>query len=435
MELEPGEHLVVDPDLIPSEVWRELYMANDSDEFLNARMTPSSTNTMKSLDELIERDKLREKDGFPRKIKLGKLIRPGKGGKQKIVVVPTATEEKFYHDSRVHDDNEESGDGDGGQSGGTGDGEEGEVIGEEPIHSTGGQGAGGAGSGEGGEHEIGSNAYELGKILTEKFQLPNLKDKGKKRSLTRYSYDLTDRNRGEGQIIDKKATLKQILRTNIGLEIVKDADDVVPTDLLVHKGDMMYRILSQERDYESQAIVFFVRDYSGSMYGTPTEIIVSQHVLIYSWLMYQYQNQVETRFLVHDTEAKEVPDFYTFSNASVAGGTKVASALRLVNKIVEEESLAKDYNIYVFYGGDGDDWDSDGKESISELNKMLGYANRVGFVVARTSNSVSNLERYIQKSGVLEEHPNLVRMDSIVSPADEDRIVDSIRKVIALWSS
>jgi hypothetical protein len=41
-----------------------------------------------------------------------------------------------------------------------------------------------------------SSAYDLGKILTEQFELPNLQDKGKKRSLTRYTYDMTDRNRG-----------------------------------------------------------------------------------------------------------------------------------------------------------------------------------------------------------------------------------------------
>ncbi len=49
------------------------------------------------------------------------------------------------------------------------------------------------GQGEGGSHEIESSAYELGKVLTEKLQLPNLKDKGKKASLTMYTYDLVDR--------------------------------------------------------------------------------------------------------------------------------------------------------------------------------------------------------------------------------------------------
>ena len=63
--------------------------------------------------------------------------------------------------------------------------------------------------------------------------------------------------------------------------------------LLISPRDRIYRILSKEKDYESQAVVFFVRDYSGSMGGKPTELVVNQHVLIYSWLIYQYKNQVE----------------------------------------------------------------------------------------------------------------------------------------------
>ena len=71
----------------------------------------------------------------------------------------------------------------------------------------------------------------------------------------------------------------------------------------------IYRILSKEKDYESQAVVFFVRDYSGSMGGKPTELVVNQHVLIYSWLIYQYQNQVETSVItsysIHYTKLYE----------------------------------------------------------------------------------------------------------------------------------
>ena len=83
-------------------------------------------------------------------------------------------------------------------------------------------------------------------------------------------------------------------------------------------------------------MVFFLRDYSGSMQGKPTELVVAQHVLIYSWLLYQYENRVESRFILHDTEAKEVKDFYTYYNSKVAGGTRVVSAFKLVNDIVEQ---------------------------------------------------------------------------------------------------
>ena len=328
---------------------RNLYAQHDF-SVLQAMEEPRAgyTSNIRSLDELLERDRLREKDGFPRKIQVGRLIKPSRG-ESKVVVVPTTVEEKLIHDPRFEPEE----DGEEGASGGTGEGEEGDVIGEQPVRPEGESGEGGAGQGEGGAHEIESSAYDLGKILTEKFELPNLKEKGKKRSLTRYTYDLTDRNRGFGQVLDKKATLRKILETNIGLGRVGDPADIDTSDFLVAPDDRVYRILSREKDYESQALVFFVRDYSGSMMGKATELVCSQHVMIYSWLLYQYERQVETRFILHDTDAREVKDFYTYYNSRVAGGTRVAAALGLVNEIVEQESLARDYNIYVFHGTDG----------------------------------------------------------------------------------
>ena len=341
---------------------------------------------IRSIDELLERDKQREEDGFPRKINVGRLIKPGKGGKDKVVIVPTTVEEKFLHDNSFQTEQDPS-------QGGTGDGEEGEVIGEQPIRDPDGQPGAGPGEGEGGAHEMESNAYDLGRILTEQFELPNLKDKGKKRSLTRYTYDLTDRNRGFGQFLDKKATLRKIIETNLNLGRIPDVQSIDPTEFLVSPHDKVYRILSREKDYESQAMVFFLRDYSGSMAGKSTTLVVTQHVLIYSWLLYQYARQVETRFILHDTEAKEVPDFYTYYNSKVAGGTQVVSAYRLVNEIVHNENLLRDYNIYIFHGTDGDDWDTDGKESVPELKKMLAYANRVGVTIAEHTTAPTNKTR------------------------------------------
>jgi uncharacterized sporulation protein YeaH/YhbH (DUF444 family) len=389
----------------------------------------SYTTCLRSLDELLERDKLREKDGFPRKIRVGRLVKPGKGGKDKIVVVPTTVEEKFIHDIVRSPDEEEG-------SGGAGEGEEGEVIGEQPVRSPEGSGAG-PGEGHGGPHEMESSAYDLGRILTEKFELPNLKDKGKKRSLTRYTYDMTDRNKGFGQYLDKKATLKQIVETNIHLGNLPDISDIDPTGFLISPTDRIYRILSREKDYESQAMVFFLRDYSGSMTGKPTELVVSQHVLIYSWLLYQYDKQVESRFILHDTEATEVPDFYTYYNTRVAGGTKVASAYRMVNEIVDKENLVKDYNIYVFHGTDGDDWDTDGKETLPEIKKMLGYANRVGVTVARhgMSSEQSEVEKYLNRSGLLKDKPSLIRMDVMKQDADEARLIEGIKTLISITAA
>ena len=74
----------------------------------------------RSLDDLLERDNQREKDGFPRKIRVGKMIKPVRDGGDKVVVVPTTVEEKFLHDEVRID---EEGDGNGEDGGGDGDGE------------------------------------------------------------------------------------------------------------------------------------------------------------------------------------------------------------------------------------------------------------------------------------------------------------------------
>lgn len=405
-----------------------VYNYNDLCELQNMS-PPQSTyiNRLRSIDELLDRDKQREKDGFPRKIQVGRLVKPGKGNKDKIVVVPTTVEEKFLHDKRLKAS-------ENGPSGGSGEGEEGEVIHEQPVHDPETREGAGSGEGDGGQHDMESSAYDLGKILTEHFELPNLKDKGKKRSLTRYTYDLTDKNRRFGQIIDKKATLRKIVETNIILGNLPDVGRIDPTGFLISPSDRIYRILSREKDYDSQAVVFFLRDYSGSMHGNPTRLIVSQHVLIYSWLLYQYDMQVESRFILHDTEAKEVDDFYTYYNSKVAGGTRVASAFRLVNDIVEKENLAADYNIYIFHGTDGDDWDTDGKELIPELNRMLTYVNRIGITIAEQSNHAVNsteVERYLKKSELLDEKPKLLRLDVMKGDADESRIIEGIKKLIS----
>ena len=388
-------------------------------------------HSLKTIDELLERDAQREKDGFKRKINLGKIVKPGKKGSNKIVIVPTTTEDKFYHDNRIAEDSDDEGDNEGEMSGSV-EGEEGDIIGERPLSKEDEGDATGAGSGSGDDHEILSNAYDLGKILTEKFQLPNLKDKGKKKSLTKFIYDLTDMNRGSGQVLDKKRTLLEIIKTNILLEKF-DPKNINPEDFLINPHDYIYRILSRERDVESQAMVFFVRDYSGSMYGKPTEVVCSQHVLIYSWLIFQFKEQVESRFILHDTEAKEVKDFYTYYNTNVAGGTSINSSIKLVNQIVEQESLAKDYNIYVFYGGDGDDWNPESENLHDNLKKMLSYVSRMGITIINSSSSAakSKFESFIDAKGYLKEFPKLIRMDVINQDIDEKRLIEGIKKLVS----
>ena len=151
---------------------RHIYGYNDL-EMLHDASPPKlmALTTVQSLDYLLEKDKQREEDGFPRKIRVGKMVKPSRTGDDKVVIVPTTVEEKLVHDKvRFNEEGEGDGDDQGSGEGGSGEGEEGEVIGEQPVRPEQG-GQGGAGKGEGGDHDVESNAYDLGRILTEQFEL------------------------------------------------------------------------------------------------------------------------------------------------------------------------------------------------------------------------------------------------------------------------
>ena len=52
-----------------------------------------STTSLESFDDLLKRDEQREKDGFPKRIKSGRIItRPGK-----VIMVPYVVEEQLVH--------------------------------------------------------------------------------------------------------------------------------------------------------------------------------------------------------------------------------------------------------------------------------------------------------------------------------------------------
>ncbi len=179
------------------------------------------------------------------------------------------------------------------------------------------------------------------------------------------------------------------------------------------------------------AVVFFGRDISGSMYGNPTKAIVSQHLMIYAWLLVQYDKLVIPRFFVHDTEAKEV-SVREYFGLSSGGGTFIPSVYREITKAVDGESLARDYNIYVFQGTDGDDFD-DGKEAIPEIEKILGYVNRMGVCVIKSAyygDRETSFEEYVEDGGFLERE-DVFRMHIMTSDhVTEDDNIEAIKELI-----
>ena len=394
------------------------------------RTLPDTVASLESFEDLVRRDKEREKDGLPRRIRWSKtLVAPGK-----VITIPYVEEEKLVH-GRFEPENIKkvsaygmppharmSGGGvqlnepDIDEDTGSGKGEVGDVIGEVPI----GRGSGvgddgddgdgdddgppGSGAGDQSDGHLEEEAYDLGKRLTERLQLPNLREKIKKFPTDEYAYDLTDRHHGSGQVLDRKETLRQIVKANLALGRI-NKDHLDPSRMVVGPEQRVYRVLSRERVWKSQAAVFFARDYSGSMYGDPTSALRSQHLMIYAWLLVQYEKRVVPRFFVHDTEAREVTAQQYFALGSWGGGTYIPSVYKEITKTIEGEGLGAEYNIYLFQGTDGDDGDMEGEEAIPEIHKIFGYVNRMGVTIFKYpyyGDQKTVFEAYVEKGGILE---------------------------------
>ncbi len=78
--------------------------------------------------------------------------------------------------------------------------------------------------------------------------------------------------------------------------------------------------------------------------------------------------------------------------------------------------------------------DTDGKETLPEIRKMLNYVNRFGITIAEhgtSGSSETEVERYLKMSGILLEKPNLIRLDVMKKDADESRVIEGIKRLIS----
>ncbi len=379
-------------------------------------------HSVSTLQDVIERDKQREEDGFPKVGKVGRFAVPSKKGGKKVIIVPHVEEARFEHELKYTPP----------EMAGQGDGEEGDVIGEQPVRpqDDGESGPGEGGEGESDEHGLIVDVVEYGKMISERFDLPNIDDRGKKKTLPIYYDKLRGLRKGFGSHLDEERTMEEIINTNIQLGNIKDDGSIDFKNLVVSSDDFVYWTYAETKDYESQALVFFMRDYSASMSGPPTEVLRQQHLTLYAWLQYNYNEKVISRYVLHDTEAMEVPDFNTYWRKQTGGGTKVISGFKYLNDVIKKENLARDYNLYVFYGTDGDDWPQQEEETIDEMEKTIKYTNRTGITILKSGQS--QVQKYIEDAALEKKYPNQFRMSRLPpEDADEDTIAESIREIVS----
>jgi uncharacterized sporulation protein YeaH/YhbH (DUF444 family) len=133
--------------------------------------------------------------------------------------------------------------------------------------------------------------------------------------------------------------------------------------------DLRYRRFEPVAKPVAQAVMFCLMDVSGSMTEHMKDLAKRFYMLLYIFLTRRYKH-VEIVFIRHTHEAKEV-DEETFFNSPETGGTVVSSALREMQRIVEERYSPDAWNIYAAQASDGDNSPNDGTTSAGLLRDVI----------------------------------------------------------------
>ena len=249
---------------------------------------------------------------------------------------------------------------------GQGDGNPGDPIAVDPHAG----GAGEAGS-EPGEHilEVEMTLEELAEIMAEELALPNIEPRGKKNVSAEKDKYVGIAKSGPESLRHFKRTFRQALRRQIMSGTYSSEDPRVwPV-----KEDKRYRSWRTTLEPESNAVILYMMDVSGSMGEEQKEVVRLISFWIDTWLTSQYKG-VERRFIIHDAQAREV-DQETFFHTRESGGTRISSAYELCLKLIHEQFSPEDYNIYPFHFTDGDNFNDDDEKALNHLKELLPAAN------------------------------------------------------------
>jgi uncharacterized protein len=256
------------------------------------------------------------------------------------------------------------------QSGGVGqgDGEPGDALG---------QGQEKPGQGEAGDRpgdhllEIEVSLQELAEIMSEELELPRILPKGTAKIVSWKDRYTGIRNTGPESLRHFRRTFKQALRRQIATGTYNPKDPVV----VPIRDDKRYRSWKSEPEPQSNAVIVYMMDVSGSMGDEQKEIVRIESFWIDTWLRSQYHG-IESRYIIHDAMAKEV-DRDTFFKTRESGGTMISSAYKLCARMIEDEYPPDLWNIYPFHFSDGDNWSVDDTVTCVELlkAKILPHVN------------------------------------------------------------
>lgn len=303
------------------------------------------------------------------------------------------------------------------QSGGVGQGTGAPGDGVQP-----GDGSGKAGD-TAGEHEleVELTVEELAEILGEALELPRIQPKGNKNAQVVSRKYSSLGPVGPESLRHFRASYKAALKRSISGGLYNPHDPIV----IPMRGDIRYRVPKEIKKPQARAVVIYMMDISGSMGEEQKEIVRLESFWINAWLKKHYKG-LETRFIVHDAQAKEV-DETTFFRTSESGGTLISSAYTLCQKIIENDYPPNEWNIYPFHFSDGDNWSGEDTKICLQLIRdfFITRVNMFGYGQVESKYGSGQFYKDLEHEGF---DGNILVLSKI---ENKNKIIDSIKDFLS----
>jgi sporulation protein YhbH len=213
--------------------------------------------------------------------------------------------------------------------------------------------------------EVEITLEELARILGEELELPNIEPKGQENIESYVDRYTGIRPVGPESLRHFRRTYREALKRQIALGTYdRHHPMVIPV-----REDKRYRSWKSRYEPDSNAVIIYMMDVSGSMNSAKKEIVRLTAFWIDTWLRSQYQ-RVELRYITHDAAAREV-DQHAFYHTRQSGGTAISSAYRLCRDMMRAAYSPDEWNVYPFHFSDGDNWEDDNAQCVQLLGEEI----------------------------------------------------------------
>ena len=247
--------------------------------------------------------------------------------------------------------------------------------------NSGGLGNKGAGNNEGEDiYETEITLEELLDYIIEDLNLPNLDKKRYSEIVIKSSSKKKGYQRhGINPRLAKKKTVRTKLARKQGkLRALKEEGLEEELERFpFREEDLRYYRMKDKPKRESNALMIFIMDVSGSMDNTKKYLARSFFFVLSKFLRRKYSN-IAFEFVSHTTTSKRVNE-YEFFHKAESGGTYISSGVTMALDIIKEKYPKEVWNIYTVYASDGDNWTEDNEKAVESVKKICEVSNMFGY--------------------------------------------------------